>query len=217
MRERATALEEGHLVDEVVQEEQVVRAQEVADDAGCGHGGGRLADGGDVVQAEVVELGHVELVELVCAYKGAQLADLNRELLSLPPLILICLFDLVLSLYEQLDVFVTLLLREHLEDLGQVFEHARRYISYILEEVEENRHEIALGDHGAEDASALVHGEGEAAAHFPTHIANHLIVHRLKLLVPVIRANRFENSREIVRAIVCRVVVDLRDLDGATI
>ena len=100
MRECTAALEKRHLIDEIVQEKQVVRAEEVLHNAGCGHRSCCLPHRRHVIETEIVELGHVELVELVSADQGAQLADLYRELLSLPPLALVGLLDLVLRLYE---------------------------------------------------------------------------------------------------------------------
>ena len=100
MREGAAALEEGHLVDEIVKEKEVVRAEEVLHNAGCGHRRCRLPHRRHVIEAEIVELGDVELVELVRADQRTQLANLYRKLLSLPPLALVGLLDLVLRLYE---------------------------------------------------------------------------------------------------------------------
>lgn len=110
MGECFAVLEEVHLVDEVVQEVQIVGAKEVAYDAGSGGCRGCLSDHGHVIETEVVELGDVELVELVGADECGNVVDLESKLLTLPPLRLIGFFYFVLRLDEQLDVLVALIL-----------------------------------------------------------------------------------------------------------
>ena len=71
MGEGPTVFEEVHLVDEVLEEEHVARADEVSDNARGGCCCCRLADCGHVIEAEIVELRHVKLVELVRANETA--------------------------------------------------------------------------------------------------------------------------------------------------
>ena len=71
MGERSTIFEEVHLVYEVLQEVHVTRADKVSDDARGGCCRCRLSDCGHVIEAEIIELWHVELVELVGAYQTA--------------------------------------------------------------------------------------------------------------------------------------------------
>ena len=110
MCECFAVLEEVHLVDEVVQEVEIVGAKKVAHDTGRGGRCCCLSDHGHVIEAEVVELGDVELVELVGADEGANVVDLESKLLTLAPLCLIGFFYFVLRLDEQLDVLVALIL-----------------------------------------------------------------------------------------------------------
>lgn len=100
VRECPTTLEEIHLINEIIEKIKIARAEEVLHDACCRGGGSGLADRRDVVEAEIVELGNVELIELVGADEGAEVADLDGELLALAPLIFVCLFDFVLGLDE---------------------------------------------------------------------------------------------------------------------
>lgn len=56
------------------------------------------------------------LADFLRANQKAEVADLLGELLSLPPVTVVHLLDLILCLNEQLDVAVALLLRENFQD-----------------------------------------------------------------------------------------------------
>lgn len=95
---RLAILEEIHFLYETFQEVEIVRPDEILQDA-CRRGRCRcLAHRRHVIEAEVVKLGHVKLVQLVGADQGAEVVDLHRELLTRSPLIYVRLFHLLLSL-----------------------------------------------------------------------------------------------------------------------
>lgn len=96
-----------------------------------------------------------------------------------------------------------------MEDLREVLEDASRNVCDVLQEMEKDRHEVLLGDGRAEDPRTLVHGKRKTPTHLPTHVRDHLVMHGFQLAVPLVGANRLEHGREIVRAIIGRLVINL--------
>jgi len=65
MREGLAVLEKLHFIYQAVKEECILGGDEVLDYAGRRVHGCRLADGGHIIKAEIVEFGNIELVEFV--------------------------------------------------------------------------------------------------------------------------------------------------------
>ena len=98
---------------------------------------------------------------------------------------------------------------QNTEHLGQVLKGSLRYVGDILQKVEQNWEEILLSELWPQDFSALVDGKCKAPPNLPAAVRYHLVVHRLKLSVPVVSAQSFEDCGEVVGAVVGGVVVHL--------
>ena len=151
------------------------------------------------------------LTDFLWADEQAKVTNLLRELLTLPPVSHIHFFDLILSLHEMLYVAVSLSLVQYPEDGRQVGEHAFCHVCDVLQKMEQDWHEVLLGQVRAQNISALVKTIRKASAHLPAHISDENRVQGLQPARPCFLTHCKKHRREVVRAVVSCVVVNLSE------
>ena len=91
------------------------------------------------------------LKKCVWRHQARKLFYLLSQLHPKPPISHITLLNFVLCFHKELEILISLLLSKHFNDLRQVLQRALRHISDILQQMEQDRQQVFLGQSWPQD------------------------------------------------------------------